>query len=169
MLLPIAIFAYSVGRVLRHQAETHAINESAQIAHVSAALVEEHFRQSTAFLESIATRPSFRTALMQGDRSMVERNLTEAHALRPDFAFVSVYDLDGTTRAIYPSQPTLVNRNFAYRDWYKGVAQQWNPYVSEVYQTRSRPISSWRRSWFRSETTPVNRLLFSWLPSQSIP
>jgi PAS domain S-box-containing protein len=139
MLLPIAIFAYSVGRVLRHQAEIHAINESAQIAHVSAALVEEHFRQSTAFLQSLATRPSFRTALMRGDRSMVERNLTEAHALRPDFAFVSVYDLDGTTRAIYPSQPTLVDRNFAYRDWYKGVAQQWNPYVSEVYQTSVSP------------------------------
>jgi nitrate/nitrite-specific signal transduction histidine kinase len=65
MLLPIAIFAFSVSRVLRHQAEAHAINESGQIAHVSAALVEEHFRQSTAFLESIASRPSFRAALHQ--------------------------------------------------------------------------------------------------------
>jgi PAS domain S-box-containing protein len=139
MLLPIAIFAYSVGRVLRHQAETHAVNESAQIAHVSAALVEEHFRQSTAFLESIATRPSFRKALMEGDGSMVDRNLTEAHSLRPDFAFIGVFDLDGTTRVISPSQPSLLNRNFAFRDWYKGVARQWNPYVSEVYQTAVSP------------------------------
>ncbi len=139
MLLPIAVFAFSVGRLLRHQAEAHAVNESAQIARVSAALVEEHFRQSTAFLESIATRPSFRAALTEKDQGMVERNLTEASALRPDFNFVSVFELDGTMRAISPAQPTLVNQNFAYRDWYKGVARQWDPYISEVYQTAVPP------------------------------
>ena len=139
MILPIAFFAYSAGRVLKHQAETQAVTESTQIAHVAAALVEEHFRQSTAFLESIATRPSFRKAWMEGDQQMVERNLTQAHGLRPDFVFVSAYDLYGTMRAIYPPQPTLLSQNFAYRDWYKGVARQWNPYISEVYQTAVAP------------------------------
>ena len=139
MLLPIAVFAFSVGRLLRHQAEAHAINESAQIAHVSAALVEEHFRQSTAFLESIAGRPSFTKAWREGDQAMVDRNLTEAAALRPDFNFVGLFDLDGTLRAISPSQPALLNRNFAYRDWYKGVSQHWDPYTSEVYQTAVPP------------------------------
>src|SRR5882762_5450375 len=52
MVLPIAFFAYSVGQLLRHQTETQAATESTQIARVSAALVEEHFRQSTAFLRS---------------------------------------------------------------------------------------------------------------------
>jgi PAS domain S-box-containing protein len=139
MLLPIAVFAYSVGRLLRHQAETHAVNESAQVAHVSAALVEEHFRQSTAFLQSIATRPSFRKGLFAEDPVMVERNLKEAFALRPDFNFVGVFDLDGTMRAIYPPQPALIGRNFAFRDWYKGVAQHSEPYISEVYQTAVPP------------------------------
>ena len=59
--------------------------------------------------------------------------------MRPDFAFVSVYDLDGTMRAVYPKQPGVLNRNFAYRDWYKGEARQWKPYVSEVYQTAVAP------------------------------
>jgi PAS domain S-box-containing protein len=139
MILPIAFFAYSANQVLRHQAETQAATESTQIAHVSATLVEEHFRQSTAFLESTATHPSFRKAWMDGDQQMVERNLTQAHRLRPDFVFVSVYDLHGTMRAIYPPHPTLLSQNFAYRDWYKGVAGQWNPYVSEVYQTAVAP------------------------------
>ena len=139
LILPIAFFAYSAGRVLKHQAETQAVTESTQIAHIAAALVEEHFRQSTAFLESIATRPSFRKAWMEGDQQMVERNLTQAHGLRPDFVFLSAFDLHGTMRAIYPPQPTLLSQNFAYRDWYKGVARQWNPYVSEVYQTAVAP------------------------------
>jgi PAS domain S-box-containing protein len=139
MVLPIAFFAYSVGEVLRHQTETQAVTESIQIARVSATLVERHFRQSTAFLESIATRPSFRKAWKEGDQKMVEKNLTQAHSLRPDFAFVSVYGLDGTMRAIYPPQANLIHQNFAYRDWYKGVARQWEPYVSEVYQTAVAP------------------------------
>lgn len=139
MVLPIAFFALSVGQVLKHQTEMQAVTESTQIARVSTALVEEHFRQSTAFLESIATRPSFRQAWKDGDKKMVERNLTQASGLRPDFAFVSVYDLDGTMRGIYPPQPTLINRNFAFRGWYKGIAREWKPYVSEVYQTLVPP------------------------------
>jgi len=81
MVLPIAFFAYSVGQVLRHQTETQAITESTQIARVSATLVEEHFRQSTAFLESIATRPSFRKAWEGGDlRHGLLRCRTDAHS-----------------------------------------------------------------------------------------
>ena len=139
IISPIGFFAYSAGRVLKHQAETQAVTESTQTAHIAAALVEEHFRQSTAFLESIATRPSFRKAWMEGDQQMVDRNLTQAHSLSPDFVFLSAYDLHGTMRAIYPPQPTMLSQNFAYRDWYKGVARQWNPYVSEVYQTAVAP------------------------------
>jgi len=135
MVLPIVFFAYSVGQVLRHQTETEAVTESAQIARASAMLVEEHFRQSTAFLESIATRPSFREAWTHRDLKKLEWNLTQSHSLRPDFAFMSVYGLDGTMQAIYPPQPALLTKNFSYRDWYKGTAAQWNPYISEVYQS----------------------------------
>src|SRR5258708_4573610 len=70
MVLPISFFAYSVGALLRQQAQQQAATESTQIARVSATLVEEHFRQSTAFLESIATRRKFL-------QSWKERNLDE--------------------------------------------------------------------------------------------
>ena len=140
LVLPIALFAYSIGHLLRHRAETQAATESQQIARVSASLVEEHFRQSSAFLESIASRPSLIQAWKKNDLGSVERHLKEASALRPDFAFVSAYNLDGALRAIYPPQPQLMNQNFAYRDWYQGVTHQWKPYVSEVYQSRVSPF-----------------------------
>jgi len=135
MVLPIAFFAYSVGRVLRHQTETESVTESGQIARASATLVEEHFRHSIAFLESIATRPSFSQAWVDRDLRTLEWNLTQSQSLRPDFEFVSVYELDGTMRAIYPPQPALLKQNFSYRDWYKGTASKWKPYISEIYQT----------------------------------
>ena len=139
MVVPIAVFAYSVGQLLKHRSEAQAVTESTQIARVSAALVEEHFRESTAFLESIASRRKFREAWAQRDLDSVGWDLRQASGLRPDFAFVSVYDLDGTMRGIYPPQPALLNHNFEFRNWYKGIASQWKPYVSEVYQTAVPP------------------------------
>ena len=139
MLLPIPFFAYSVTRVLRQQTEKQAITESTQIARVSAVLIEQHFRQSTAFLEAFAVRHVFRQAWMEHNFAEVDRHLEQAIALRPDFLFFSVYDLDGTMRAIYPAQPTVVNKNFAQRDWYQGVAGHWKPYVSEIYETAVTP------------------------------
>ncbi len=139
MVLPIAVFAYSVGRVLRHQTEAQAATESNQIARVSATLVEEDFRQSTAFLQSIATRRKFLQAWKERDLDGVEWDLKQASGLRPDFAFVSAYELDGTMRAVYPPEPTALNHNFAYRNWYKGEARDWKPYISEVYQTAIAP------------------------------
>jgi len=95
-VLPIAFFAYSVGELLRHQNESQAATESTQIARVSTALVEEHFRQSTAFLESIATRRELLETWKKRDLEGVERDLKQASSLRPDFVFVSLYDLDDT-------------------------------------------------------------------------
>jgi len=139
LLLPIAIFAYSVGRVLRHQAESHAVDESIQIAHISVALAQEDFRENTAFLQSIATRPAFRKAWTEGDQLAIERDLAENQAQSPNFISVAMVALDGTLRATYPAQPALLNQNFAFRDWFKGVVRQWSPYVSEVYQTSNSP------------------------------
>jgi PAS domain S-box-containing protein len=139
MVPPIALLSYSASRVLKTQTEKQATTESTQIARVSATLIQEHFRQSTAFLEAYAMRRLFRHAWSERDLKEVQRHLEQAGALRPDFTFISVYDLDGTMRAISPPDPQVINHNFAYRDWYKGVTAQWKPYISEVYQTAVLP------------------------------
>ena len=135
MVLPIALFSYSISRLMKSHAENQAKIESAQIARVSATLVEEHFRESTTFLESIATRRTFRGAWVHGDLKLVEWHLRQASSLRQDFSYVGMYDLGGTMRAISPADPSLLGMNFAYPDWYKGVAREWQPYVSEVYRS----------------------------------
>lgn len=139
MVLPISFLAYSAGEVLRHRAEVQAATESTQIAHLSATLLKEHFRQSTAFLESIAVRPLLVQAWRRGDLAVVDMHLQQASGLRPDFFFVSAYDLAGNMRSIYPPQPALLGQNFAFRDWYKGVVRHWQPYVSEAYESAVPP------------------------------
>ena len=116
-----------MGEVLKRQAEVQAATEGTQIAHVSASLVEDHFRQSIAFLESIATRRTLGHAWTEGNLDLVEWHLRSAKSLRPDFSFLGLYDLDGRMRVIYPPQSALLGQDFAYRDWYKGVAERWEP------------------------------------------
>ncbi|HUO17777.1 MAG TPA: response regulator [Verrucomicrobiae bacterium] len=135
MITPVAFFSYSAGRALRQQAEAQAITESSQIAGVVDGLLEEHLRQSTSFLESIASRRSFSGSWEKRKFDELNWNLQQASNLRPDFEFVSVYELDGTMRAIYPPQAELIGHAYAFRDWYKGFTAHAKPYVSEVYQT----------------------------------
>src|ERR1700678_2453259 len=135
MVLPIALFANYVGRVLRSHAETQAAAESEQIARVSDALVTNEFRASTTFLQSIATHETFRQALKRQDFRTIEDRLAQIKALQPDFASISVFNPDGTLQASYPATPDLIHQSSAYLDWYKGVSRERKPYVSEVYQT----------------------------------
>jgi len=139
MILPLGFFAYSVSHDLQEQVQKQAAVESSQIARVSATLVEEHFRQSSAFLQAFAVSPAFRQDWAEGNLEKIVRHLERAKELRPDFVFFSVYDRDGTMRAVYPPDPAVLNQSFAYRDWYKGVTKEWTPYVSEVYQTHVLP------------------------------
>jgi PAS domain S-box-containing protein len=139
MVVPIALFAYSIGNVLRRQTETEARIESTQIARASAILTQEHFRGSVTFLESIAARRTFRQAWRDRDFNMVSWHLQNARTLRPDFSFVGVYSLDGTMKAIYPPGSELVGQSFAYRDWYAGFVRNDKPYVSEVYKSAVAP------------------------------
>jgi PAS domain S-box-containing protein len=139
MVLPIGFFAFYVNHVLQRYTETEAAKESTQIARLSATLVEEHFRQSAAFLQAFTVRDSFRDAWRGRNLDDIAGHLEDAMALRPDFVFFSVYDVDGTMRAIYPPNGKLLNRNFAFRDWYKGVRRRWEPYISESYSTAVPP------------------------------
>src|SRR5207244_9009885 len=115
------------------------MSSSDNLTTLAAMLIEEHFHQSTTLLESYAKDPEFQGEWQRRAIGAVNRRMELAHSLQSDSSLVSVYEPDGTMRSIAPMDPTVIGQNFAYRDWYKGVAKQWKPYVSEVYRTRAAP------------------------------
>lgn len=48
-------------------------------------------------------------------------------------------DVKGTTLAYYPASPENVGRDLSFRDWYKGVSRNWEPYVSEIFKRAPIP------------------------------
>lgn len=137
--LPLLLFLHLAHGVLLRQANERAFAGNGQIAGLAADLIDDQILQAETLLQSFARRPGFLAAWKQSDMQEIARHLEQAHVLRPDFTFFSVYDPDGTLRAVVPNDPSTVNRNFAFRDWYQGVSRGWTPHVSEIYQTAVSP------------------------------
>lgn len=110
-------------------------------AETLARLVERELQHAQTVLTSIEERTLFREAWVRRDMNAIARHLRDILALDQSLLFSSVYELDGTLRAIAPPD-RIVGWNFAYRDWYRGVTSRKRPYISEVYATAvgSRPL-----------------------------
>jgi len=138
-VLPVALFSFYADRMLQRSTERQMLGESMRTAQLSAHFLEDHFRLNVTLLRSYALDPRFRAAWEKRDLAALQRELQQAGALQPDVSMVSVYELDGTMRALAPPDPTLPGRNYAFRDWYRGVSRGWKPYVSEVYRPQAAP------------------------------
>jgi PAS domain S-box-containing protein len=110
-------------------------------ARTLAAMVDKDLTSAETILTSIADRSTLRDDWARRNLPSIDLQLEEARKFEPAFLFASVYETNGTLRAIVPSDP-IVGKNYAYRDWYRGVTSGWQPYVSEVYRTAagSRPL-----------------------------
>lgn len=138
-LLPITLLSYYADGLLQRQAQAESLRENAQQAELTAAFLLDHFHQRQAMLQAYATDPDFLRAWQARDYKAVDQHMARAHMLQPDSALVSAYDPDGTMRSIAPPDSAILGQSFAFRDWYRGVVRDWNPYISEVYRTRAQP------------------------------
>lgn len=136
-IVPLIVFLYSADRFLRTSTVRRLDLQTGEFADLVSGVFQQQFSDAQNFLSSYATRPELIAAIKRGDMAAVTEMLKQAHGLAPQFAFVSAYDKNGTLHAIYPSD-SILDENFRFRDWYKGVSQHWSPYVSEVYATAAK-------------------------------
>ena len=134
-VIGVAVFSFRTDKLLREELEKKELTSSLETASVSAYFLDEHFQQTIALLQSIVQNESFARAWKTRDSKALAHQMEQTMALQSDFALVSVYDVDGTMRAVDPQNTNLIGVNYAYRDWYRGVVRNWSPYVSQVYRT----------------------------------
>ena len=110
------------------------IAENKLTAHLLSSLMYEHQKAAISILESYAQRPLFIDAMKKKDshRALYHlKSLSERHS-EIDALFIT--DQYGTSLTNYPVSRETYGKNFAYRDWYKGVSKKWSPYISTVYR-----------------------------------
>jgi len=133
-VIPLLGGTYWMYRQSEREFEKRELQGDLVRASTLASMVDKDLSSAENILTSIADRSSLRTAWARRDVSSLTAELRDVRRFEPAFLFASVYETDGTLRAIVPADP-IVGRNFAFRDWYRGVTSDWQPYVSEVYRT----------------------------------
>ncbi|MCX5804317.1 MAG: PAS domain S-box protein, partial [Proteobacteria bacterium] len=112
----------------------NVITENTLTANLLSTLVYEHQKAATSILESYARRLLFIDAVKKKDfnRALYHLKSLSEHHTEIDTLFIT--DKYGTLWADYRGGRKSYGRNFAYRDWYKGVSKNWRPYISTLYQ-----------------------------------
>ena len=137
-LLPVVLLT-TASLVLSSRAVRHEVAQRVRTtADVSAVFVDQQTAGLSELIASYAERPALVAALTRRggiDHPAALVHLKSLLGNRRGITGVFLTDVGGTVTAVLPASPGVVGRNFAFRDWFKGVATTGGPYVSEAYQT----------------------------------
>ena len=119
-------------RAVRNQVDARVRNT----ATASSVYVSEQMDGLSDLVGSYAQRPTMVAAMRQpADRRAIAFHLAELQRARTGIDVAFVTDPHGRLVDIVPHTPSIVGKDFSFRDWYKGVTSTRRPYISEAYET----------------------------------
>ena len=141
-LVPLGVLAtwsiHLTTTAVRRQADQRVAGTAA----ASAAAIQQEMQGRASVVQSYATRPTFIKAMGSGDRSHIDSaqvrfqlNSLQRDELQDGLAFVATPK--GTLVDIVPDTPSIVGKDFSYRDWYRGATSTGKVYVSRAYETQA--------------------------------
>ncbi len=107
-------------------------------AEVSAVFIDQQTASLAGVVASYADRPLLVSALDrpgETDHAAALVHLRGLATSAPGITGAFLASVQGAVTDVYPASPDVIGRNFAFRDWFRGVATTGGPYVSEAYQT----------------------------------
>jgi len=115
-------------------------NEKRQIIAIGvAAILDNRLDNEIILGQAYAARPLLAAAVTQGDRDEMMARLKSlietSHSLERAF----ITSPKGVLLQDYPTDPSVIGKDFSARDWYQGVSRSWTPYVSDFYQRQAKP------------------------------
>jgi signal transduction histidine kinase len=116
-----------------------ALARRAAIGSLAASTLAVKFERVVDVGVALATRVRFQELVAAGRWSEAGQILRR---VPQDFDFLDrlfVTDVGGTLRADVPQAAEVRGKNFAHRDWFKGVSRDWRPYVSQLYRRSAAP------------------------------
>ncbi len=109
------------------------------VARLAAATMAERFGHLVDIAVSLANRQRVEELVAQGKWVEAVGYLRTVPKDLPQIERLFLADVRGTQWADAPALPGVRGKNFAFREWYKGVRREWQPYVSPVYQRTAAP------------------------------
>jgi two-component system cell cycle sensor histidine kinase/response regulator CckA len=108
------------------------LKEDRSAANLLSLVLDEHLKKLVSVMESYVQRPLLLEAVRNKNAEKAMVHLINLKNSNPDVDILIITDRQGTLWAAYPERPESLGRNFAYRDWYKGVSREWKSSISDV-------------------------------------
>jgi signal transduction histidine kinase/ActR/RegA family two-component response regulator len=162
-VLPLGLLAYLSVDLASDAVTSEVRARLRSTAQASVVAVEKEMQGTAAIVTSYAQRPSLRAELASrgrgSDTREIVRHLRELKQVSPAFANTAVVDPRGRLIAVVPATPSIIGKDFSFRDWYRGVtAGRGKPYAGEAIESKATG---------RARVVPVATYVYA--PDQSGP
>jgi len=137
--VPLIVLLIPIYNWMEHDLTQATLARRETIASLSATVVQERLDHLVDVGRSLAGRIQFRTFIAEGKWGNAVKILESVPSDFPVIERVFLADTDGTLMADTPELPGVRGKNFADRDWYRGIDRTKEPYVSEVYKRSAEP------------------------------
>jgi two-component system sensor kinase FixL len=138
-LIPVGLATFYSYRETKFHLTDLALSRREAVVRLAAGIVGERLERILDLGRSLSTRMAFRDLVTQGKWDEAILMMERVPVDFPTIGRVFLADLSGTLMTDTPPLPGVRGENFAYRDWYRGVSQNWQPYISEAYVRLAEP------------------------------
>jgi PAS domain S-box-containing protein len=139
LILPVFIIGISSYIAIKNTNTEKLHEQRKSTASLSAKVLKEKFDRLRDLGVSLSRRVLFMKMIDEGNW---DDAIQYVENVPHDFAFIErigLSDTLGNSMAGIPSSPNITGKNFAYRDWFKGVSKTQMPYLSQVYKRAYSP------------------------------
>lgn len=157
-LAPLALLTYFSLSLGTRAIDDEVKSRLAATTTLSSKVVGDELTSLGDLVESYAARPHLKAALRTRDTSDLRLHLRELRSAREGVYTTFLARPDGRLIEIVPPTPSIVGKDFSFRDWYRGVTRTRATYVSEAYRTQAtgRQLVVAVATWVRSDDgTPL--------------
>jgi len=139
IITPVLLLTFFSFQNLHRLITENAFEKREAISNLAAITLEEQFDRLEDVAMSLATRVRFRELIEQGDWEGAVKIMDDVPRDFLSIERVFLADPDGILRSDTPHLSGVVGVDFSFRDWYKGVSQNWELYISAVYKRTAEP------------------------------
>jgi signal transduction histidine kinase len=139
LALPMGLFLFLLSTRIGSYFQTRIMAQNQEAARFSAEVIDGHIRGLTTYAELFSTRLLLIKAIEENDAEAVQKHLKDFVTYNPYLTRAFVTNPVGIELYDYPNDPTVIGKDFSYRDWFQGVQRTEKTYVSEVYQRAATP------------------------------
>ena len=137
--IPLVCLALFIKFSFIRELERTSVQQRETFAVAATQILEERLEAEIQLGEAFVGRRPLQQAVVGGNQTEMEDHLKNLKEISGTFERVYIAAANGTMLATYPSNNTIIGKDFSHRDWYRKTTHDWQPYVSDFFLRAVKP------------------------------